>query len=163
MNIKRKICNSKKKLNICLVCSSGGHLIQCYNLSSWWEKYKHFWITFDKIDAKSILSTEKDVIYGFYPTNRNIFNLFRNLILAFKVLTKKRPNVIFSTGAGIAIPFFLIGKIIGAKLIYLEVYDRIDSPTITGKVLYPIVDLFLIQWKEQKKYYPKARLWGQAL
>lgn len=44
----------------------------------------------------------------------------------------------------------------GAKLIYIEVFDRIDKPTMTGKMVYPITDKFVVQWEEQKKVYPKA-------
>ncbi len=40
----------------------------------------------------------------------------------------------------------------GAKLVYIEVFDRIDKPTMTGKMVYPIVDKFIVQWEEQKKF-----------
>jgi len=149
-------------MKICFVVSSGGHLSQVYNLKAWWERYDHFWVTFKKNDAVSVLKNEK-TYYAFHPTNRNIINLVRNAFLAIKVLYKERPDLIFSTGAGIAIPFFYIGKLFGARLIYLEVYDRIDSPTLTGKIVYPITDKFLVQWNEQKRFYSKAELWGQAI
>lgn len=64
--------------------------------------------------------------------------------------------MIISSGAAVAVPFFYIGKLLGAKLIYLEVYDRIDSSTLTGKLVYPVADKFLVQWEEMKKVYPKA-------
>ncbi|KRM64125.1 hypothetical protein FC74_GL002026 [Lacticaseibacillus paracasei subsp. paracasei ATCC 25302 = DSM 5622 = JCM 8130] len=44
----------------------------------------------------------------------------------------------------------------GAKLIYVEVFDRIDKPTVTGKMVYPIADKFIVQWEEMRKVYPKA-------
>ncbi len=149
-------------MKICIVCSSGGHLIQLYNLRPWWSKYERFWITFDKPDAGSILEGEK-VYFAHHPTNKNIKNLIRNTWRAFKILLKQRPHLIISTGAGVAIPFFYVGKLLGAKLIYLEVYDRLDAATLTGKIVYPIVDKFLVQWEEQKQFYPKGELWGQAL
>ncbi|MFR5484962.1 MAG: hypothetical protein ACLTHX_11925 [Blautia massiliensis (ex Durand et al. 2017)] len=43
----------------------------------------------------------------------------------------------------------------GAKLIYIEVFDRIDKPTMTGKMVYPITDKFVVQWEEQKKFIRK--------
>jgi UDP-N-acetylglucosamine:LPS N-acetylglucosamine transferase len=163
MNTNKQSTEESVTHNICIVGSSGGHLIQCYNLKSWWEKYDHFWVTFDKVDAKSMLSNEDNVMFGYYPTNRNIINLFRNLVLAVKILFREKPSILFSTGAGLAIPFFFVGKLMGATLIYLEVYDRIDSPSLTGRLLYHITDLFLVQWEEQRKFYPRAELWGQAL
>ena len=49
-----------------------------------------------------------------------------------------------------------LGKLFGAKLIYIEVFDRIDKPTMTGRLVYPIVDKFIVQWEEMRKVYPKA-------
>lgn len=142
-------------LKICLVGSSGGHLTHLYMLKPFWENKKHFWVTFNKEDARSLLSGER--MYScYYPTNRSIKALIRNTVIAWKVLRKERPNLIISTGAAVAVPFFYLGKLFGAKLIYIEVFDRIDKPTLTGKMVYPIVDKFIVQWEEQKKVYPKA-------
>ena len=73
---------------------------------------------------------------------------------------REKPDIIISSGAAVAVPFFYIGKLIKAKLIYIEVYDRITKPTITGKIVYPITDLFVLQWEEQKKFYPKGIVLG---
>ena len=142
-------------LKICLVGSSGGHLTHLYTLKPFWENRKRFWVTFDKEDARSLLSGER--MYScYYPTNRRIKALIKNTVIAWKVLRKERPNLIISSGAAVAVPFFYLGKLFGAKLIYIEVFDRIDKPTLTGKMVYPIVDKFIVQWEEQKKVYPKA-------
>ena len=69
---------------------------------------------------------------------------------------QRKPDLIISCGAAVAVPFFYIGKLMGAKLVYIEVFDRIDKPTMTGKIVYPIADKFVVQWEEQKKVYPKA-------
>ena len=92
----------------------------------------------------------------FYPTNRNLKNLVKNTVVAWRVLRKERPDIIISSGAAVAVPFFYLGKLFGAKLIYIEVFDRIDKPTLTGKLVYPIVDKFIVQWEEQKRVYKKA-------
>lgn len=142
-------------MKVCLVGSSGGHLAHMYMLKSFWEKNDRFWVTFDKEDAKSLLKKER--MYScYYPTNRNLKALLKNTFLAFKVLRKEKPDVIISSGAAVAVPFFYLGKLMGAKLVYIEVFDRIDKPTITGKLVYPIVDKFIVEWEEMKKVYPKA-------
>ena len=92
----------------------------------------------------------------YYPTNRNILNLIRNTSVAWKVLRKEKPDMIISSGAAVAVPFFVLGKLFGAKLIYIEVFDRIDKPTLTGKLVYPFTDRFIVQWEEMKSVYPKA-------
>ena len=114
---------------------------------------------FDKEDARSLLKDEK-MYPCYFPTNRNIKNLIRNTFLAIRVLKKEKPDLIISSGAAVAVPFFYLGKMMGAKLIYIEVFDRIDKPTMTGKMVYPIVDKFIVQWEEMKKVYPKAVNFG---
>lgn len=142
-------------MKICLVGSSGGHLTHLYMLKPFWKDKERFWVTFDKEDANSLLENEK-MYPCFFPTNRNIKNLIRNTFLAVKILKKERPDLIISTGAAVSVPFFYIGKILGAKLIYIEVFDRIDKPTMSGRMVYPITDRFIVQWEEQKKVYKKA-------
>ena len=144
-----------QKLKICLVGSSGGHLTHLYMLKPFWKDKDRFWVTFDKEDARSLLNGEK--MYScYYPTNRSLKALLKNTMVAWKILRKERPNLIISSGAAVAVPFFYLGKIMGAKLIYIEVFDRIDKSTMTGRLVYPITDKFIVQWEEQKKVYPKA-------
>lgn len=142
-------------LKICLVGSSGGHLSHLYMLKPLWEDKDRFWVTFDKLDANSLLKEERKY-YCYHPTNRNIKNLIKNTFLAIKILKKEKPDLIISSGAAVAVPFFYLGKLRGAKTIYIEVFDRIDKSTLTGKLVYPVTDKFIVQWEEMKKVYPKA-------
>lgn len=144
-------------MKVCFITSSGGHLTHLIQLKEWWKDKERFWVTFEKEDSKSILKDEKKY-WCYFPTNRNIKNLIKNTFLAVKILFKEKPDLIVSTGAAPAIPFFYLGKLFGSKVVYIEVYDRIEKPTITGKLVYPISDLFILQWEEQKKFYPKGRV-----
>ena len=138
-----------RKLKVCLVGSSGGHLTHLYMLKPFWKDKDHFWVTFDKEDARSLLEGEK-MYPCYYPTNRSIKALIKNTKIAWRVLHKEKPDLIISCGAAVAVPFFYLGKIMGAKLIYIEVFDRIDKPTMTGKMVYPITDR-LFSGKNRKK------------
>lgn len=144
-----------KEIKVCLVGSSGGHLAHLYMLKPFWKEKEHFWVTFDKEDAKSILDGER-MYPCYYPTNRNVKNLIKNTVVAWKILRKEKPDLIISSGAAVAVPFFYVGKILRSKLVYIEVFDRIDKPTLTGRLVYPITDLFIVQWEEMKKVYRKA-------
>ena len=131
-------------MKICLVGSSGGHLAHLNLLKEVWETEERFWVTFDKEDAKSILKNEK-MYTCFYPTNRNLANLIRNSFLAFRILRTEKPDIIISSGAAVAVPFFYLGKVFGSKTVYIEVFDRINKPTLTGKLVYPVTDKFIVQ------------------
>ena len=142
-------------MKVCLVGSSGGHLTHLYMLKPFWQDKERIWVTFDKEDARSLL--EGETVYPcYYPTNRSLKALIRNTRIAVKVLRKERPQLIISLGAAVAVPFFWLAKLYGAKTVYIEVFDRIDKPTVTGKMVYPVTDRFIVEWEEMKAVYPKA-------
>ena len=142
-------------MKVCLVGSSGGHLTHLYMLKPFWQDKERFWVTFDKEDARSLLKDER-MYPCHYPTNRSLKALIINTRIAWRTLRKEKPNLIISSGAAVAVPFFYIGKLLGARLIYVEVFDRIDKPTMSGKMVYPITDRFVVQLEEMKAVYPKA-------
>ena len=142
-------------MKVCLVGSSGGHLTHLYMLKPFWQDQQRFWVTFDKEDARSLLEGER-MIPCHFPTNRNLKNLIRNTFLAWKVLRKEKPDLIISSGAAVAVPFFYLGKLFKAKTVYIEVFDRIDASTLSGKLVQPVTDKFIVQWEEMKNVYPKA-------
>ncbi|MEJ7584574.1 MAG: PssD/Cps14F family polysaccharide biosynthesis glycosyltransferase [Acidimicrobiales bacterium] len=145
-----------------LVCSSGGHLTQLHQLEPWWRDHQRWWVTFDKDDARHLLADEQ-VIHAYHPVTRNLANLARNFVLTLSVLRRCRPDVIVSNGAGVAVPFFLLARFFGARTVYVEVYDRIDSRPLTSRMVAPLTDLFLVQWPEQRRMWPGSVLLGPLL
>lgn len=147
---------------VLLVGSSGGHLAQLIALQPWWEDRERTWVTFPTDDARSRLRGER-AQWAHYPTTRNIPNLLRNLALAFSVIRQTRPDVVVSTGAAVAFPFFLVARLRRIPTVYLEVYDRLDSPTMTGRLCHPLSTLFCVQWEEQRALYKDAEVVGTVL
>lgn len=142
-------------MKVCLVGSSGGHLTHLYMLKPFWKKHERIWVTFDKEDSRSLLENEK-MYPCYFPSNRSLKALVINTGIAWKILRDERPDLIISSGAAVAVPFFYLGKLFGAKNIYIEIYDRIDSPTMTGKMVYPVTDCFIVEWEEMKKVYKNS-------
>lgn len=149
-------------MKICLVCSSGGHFFELYSLNSLWAKHDHFWVTFEREDTKCLLGGEK-VYWAAAPTNRNIKNLVRNSYLAARVIARERPTVVISTGAGVALPFLYFGRLLGLQTIYIESLARITDLSLTGRLVYPVVKEFLVQWPELAERYRRARFRGQVV
>jgi UDP-N-acetylglucosamine:LPS N-acetylglucosamine transferase len=119
-------------------------------------------VTFDTADARSQLDGER-VVFAHSPTTRNVPNLLRNMLVARRVLAAEQPDMVVSTGAGVAIPFFLLARLRGRSTIYLEVFDRIDSRTVTGRVCKPLSTEFLVQWEAQRVLYDGGRVIGPLL
>lgn len=149
-------------MRILFAASSGGHLAQLVSLRPWWSAHERLWVTFDTEDASAGLAGE-EVVHAFHPTTRHLGNLARNTALATSVVRRWRPDVVVSTGAAVAVPFFVMAKAIGARTCYIEVFDRLDSRTLTGRLCYPMADAFYVQWEEQRRLYPDSVLIGQTL
>ena len=109
-----------------LVCSPGGHLLQLLRLQPAWEGMETTWVTLPAADTDYLLREER-VVLGRGPTNRNLRALVSNLRLAWRTVRRERPDVILSTGAALAVPFFLAGKLCGARLVFVESLTRTTS------------------------------------
>lgn len=149
-------------VSVLLVGSSGGHLAQLMALEPWYARRRTHWVTFRTPDAVSRLLGQS-VTWAFFPTTRNVRNLVRNFGLAITDLRRERPELVVSTGAAVAFPYFLVARLLGIRTAYIEVYDRLDSPTLTGRLCRPLSSVFLVQWPEQRTFYPTAHLIGGLL
>lgn len=149
-------------MRVLIVCSSGGHLTQAWALREWWGAHERSWVTLPTEDARSRLVGER-VVEAHYPTVRNLPNLARNFPLARRVLRAERPDLVFSTGAAIAVPFFVQARRFGVRTAFLEPVDRITSPSLSGRLVYPFADQFFVQWEEMKTVYPGAENIGIVL
>ncbi|PRY01845.1 UDP-N-acetylglucosamine--LPS N-acetylglucosamine transferase [Allonocardiopsis opalescens] len=137
------------------VASSGGHLSQLLALRPWWRARRRTWVTFRTADAVSALAGET-VVWAHHPTTRDLPNLLRNTALAWRTLRRERPDVVVTTGAAVAFPFFVLARLLGVPTVYIEVYDRIDAPTLTTRLCAPFTSLHLVQWPGQLDFLPRA-------
>lgn len=127
-----------------------------------WGEMEREWATLPGPDVDVLLAAER-VTLGRGPTNRSVVNLVRNLGLAWRLLRERRPDAILSTGAGLAVPFFLVGKLLGVRLVYVESLTRTESPSLTGRLVYPLADRFFVQWPELAARLRRAELAGSVL
>jgi UDP-N-acetylglucosamine:LPS N-acetylglucosamine transferase len=148
---------------ILLVGSSGGHLAQLMRLEPWWSEHERAWVTFGTKDAVSLLSEEADVTWAHHPTTRNVKNLVKNSGQALRTMRRFRPTVVVSTGAAVALPYFVLARAWGVRTVYIEVFDRISTPTLTGRLVRPFTDFMCVQWPEQKSLYGGAIVVGPLL
>lgn len=148
-------------MNISLICSSGGHLYELFSLENFWKQYTRFWVTFDKHDVHYLLEQER-VYYAYHPTNRHLFNMLRNFSLAWRILKKEGPDVLITTGAGLAVPFIYVAKIFKIHTIYIESLARVENLSLSGKLVYWITDRFYVQWPSLETKYRRAIFRGRV-
>ncbi len=153
------------KRNVLFVASTGGHLNELMQLKELFDKYDFHLITEKTKSNMYLKDTYKNkvnyLVYGTkdhplsYPF-KLLFNCFKSLYLYIKI----HPDYIVTTGVHTAGPICCLGKILGTRIIYIETFANMTSKTITGKLLYPIADKFIVQWESMKKIYPKATYGG---
>ena len=145
-----------------LVGSSGGHLRQLMPVAELWPTADRAWVTFDTPDAVSQLTGES-VRWAYWPTTRSARNLVRNTWLAWKLLRGGQFDVVVSTGAAVAVAFFLVARLRGVPTVFIEVYDRVDSRTLTARLCRPLTTLFCVQSPSQQELYQGSVLIGPLL
>ena len=142
---------------ICFAASTGGHFEQLMMLKPLMSKYDSIIIT-----EKSQYSVENKEIKTYYLNQVNrkektfLFRMIVNSLKTIKILIIEKPDIIISTGALSTIPLCLFGKLLRKKIIFIESFAKINSPTLTGKLVYKFADQFYVQWEEMKSIYPKA-------
>lgn len=147
----------QKNNKLCVVCSAGGHLTEAL-MAIEGVSVPAFIVTYFLPHLEKSLS-EHEVYYISNP-HKNLFKYLFNFIQSFIIYIKKKPRYILSTGSGMTIGLCLVGKFFGSKIIYIETGARIHTPSLTGKFMYHISDLFIVQWKPLLKHFPRATYGG---
>lgn len=151
----------KRQKTICFAASSGGHFEQLMMLKPLMEKYNGFIVTEStQYNKNNTDDNEKIKTYYLKQVNRKeilmLFNMLINFFKSLKILIINKPDIIITTGVLAIIPLCLMGKIFGKKIIFIESFAKIESPTLTGKMMYKFADQFYVQWPNMLKIYPKA-------
>lgn len=158
--MKRK--NSKKKSpKICFAASTGGHYEQLMMLRPLMEKYDSFVLT-EETDYETSLKDKKT--YYLHQVNRKeklfIPEMIGNSLRSLGIFVREQPDVVICTGVLAMIPMCLLAKAFGRKLIYIESFAKVTTPTETGKLMYRFADQFYVQWESMLEVFPNAKYVG---
>ena len=145
-------------MKICLVCSHGGHLTEILHFKEAFEGHETFFITYD-----SARTRELERKYLLRNIGKNPLLMTVALLSTFRILLKEKPALIISTGSEIAIPAFYLAKIFRIKTIFIETWTRVIQPSGTGRVVYPVSDVFLVQWERLLPEYGKKAKYEGAI
>lgn len=137
--------SSSTPTDVLLIADPGGHLYELAALNNVWSQFSHAWVTVDGADV-SVLTGER-VFYARGPTRRNVKNFVRNAFVAVRLIRRLRPRVIVATGAGLAVPFLWVGRLLGVRVLFLECSGRVDL-SLSGRLVAPIVHRLYVQWPE---------------
>lgn len=147
------------KKKVLFISSVGGHLTQLLQLKELFDEYDYKIVT-EKTKITEKMKSEHNMSYLLYGARnypvKYIFKFIANCLKSLFLFLQFRPDCIITTGAHTAVPMCYIGKLFGKKIIFIESFAKTSSPNLSGKLVYPIADLFIVQWESMLKYYPKA-------
>ena len=150
-----------RRPRVALVCSHGGHLTEMHLLWPALERFDCFLVTYRCARTEgTTLVRDK---YLLPDIGTNVARMGASMIRALSILRTERPDMVLSTGAEIAIPFLWTGKLMGATTVYIESWCRVHSPSNTGRAVYPVADLFLVQWPALLEVYGRKAQYVGAL
>lgn len=141
---------------VCFAASSGGHFEQLMMLRPLMEKYEGFVVT-----EKTGYKVETGFpTYELAQVNRReksfALNMLRNAVSSLRIFLKESPDAVVTTGVLATIPLCLICKLAGGRVIYIESFAKINTPTETGRLMYRFADRFYVQWESMLAVYPNA-------
>ena len=146
---------------VLFISSTGGHLDELLELKTLFDKYDYFIITEKDKSTKNLIKIYNNrisfLLYGtrqqkvLYP-----FILLINILKSIYFYLRIRPQYIVTTGTHTAVPICYLGKLFGSKVIFIETFANRTTKTLSGRIIYPISNLFIVQWEEMLKLYPKA-------
>lgn len=154
--------NNKKRLLV--VLGEGGHTAELLNLiDKFDDKYVYSYLLSKEDNLSEEQIRQKGPVYRITrPRGKNssiysaVFRILGSIPATLKMLFKIRPDAILSTGPAIAVPVSIMGKLLGARIIFVETGSRVKKLSLTGRLMYPWCDLFLVQWPQLAEKIPKA-------
>ena len=135
-------------MKIALVCTHGGHLTEILHLTEAFEGHETFFITYD-----SPRTRELGCRYLLRNIGKNPLLMALTCLKTYRILRKEKPRLIVSTGSEIAIPAFYLSRFLGINTVFVESWTRVAQPTGTGKIVYPVTDIFLVQWERLREIF----------
>lgn len=73
-------------------------------------------------------------------------NLFRVALTVFLLLLRSRPDVVITTGAAPGYFAVRFGKLLGARVVWIDSIANADELSMSGVKAGKFVDLWLTQW-----------------
>lgn len=145
-------------MKIALVCTRGGHMTETLQLLPAFEGCELFFVAPHSPRDAELQTLGR--VYFSQPVEAKVLPFLGFFGLAWRVLRREQPDVVLSLGPEIAIPFFVLGKLLGMKTIFIESWCRVENLSLTGRIVYGWVDEFWVQWPQLEALYPRARFHG---
>lgn len=148
---------------VMFICSAGGHLTEILKIDKLFKKYDYVLVTEKNkisIDLQKKYNIEFLMYGSRYYLPKYIFVFIINFFKSIYLFFKYQPDLVYTTGAHTCIVMCYLAKLFRKKVIFIEVFDRTTTPTLSGRMVYKIADVFIVQHEELLNNYKKAKYIG---
>lgn len=149
-------------MKICFAASAGGHLTQLLQLTKNIRGYVQFLVTTEHEVVSSF--EPHGVVYVVAKANRTEpLRLTLMFVQCLKILFEERPDVVISTGAAVGCILCTLAKATGKRAVWIDSIANVDSLSLSGKIVRPFADVFLVQWPDLANRYQRTRYVGTLI
>ncbi len=152
----------QKRMKVCLAASGGGHLSQMLKLIDSWQGHETFYITTAEVVKEQLQKLGRVYVVG-ECNRRSLLRTVKVLLCCMKIIFAERPDVVISTGAAVGCISCFLGKLTGAKVIWVDSITNIERLSVSGRMVRFIADLFFVQWPELTAKYRGVQFAGTVI
>ncbi len=149
-------------MKICLAASAGGHLSQLLKIASVWSGHEIYWITSTEVVRASLGGNGNVHVVG--ECNRQhplrVLGVLRHCM---RIMREEKPDLVISTGAAPGCMAAVIGHLVGARVIWLDSITNVRRLSLSGRLIRPFADLFLVQWPALARKYRGVEYVGAVI
>lgn len=113
------------------------------------------WVT-SQTPRGETLQREAEEVELLPEYGRSPLKALANVLAAARIVVRRRPRTVVTSGAGVVAPLCLLARLAGARLLYVETMARVNSPSLTARVLSRIASRVVVQWPELAPALPRA-------
>lgn len=97
------------------------------------------------------------------PAWRAALRLVQAAVESLRVLRQARPAAILTSGPALAIPLAGWARLLRIPVIFIETGSRVHALSLTGRLIRPLANLYIVQWPELLPLVPGAVYAGRLL
>lgn len=149
----------KKKMRVCLAASAGGHMAQLLKFARILSDYETFVITTSSTVQKKLREYGRVYVVG-ECNRKRLIRVITVLFRTIQIILREKPDVVISTGAAVGCIACFLGRLIGAKVVWIDSITNVQWISLSGRMVRYVADLFLVQWPDLADKYAKAEYAG---
>ena len=146
---------------ILLVSSGGGHWVELLRISAAFEGHDTQYVSSQDVD--SVPNGQRQHITIPDGSRTNIMGILKTFIRLWKIEHDFLPDLVVTTGAAPGLIGIVIGRLLGAKTIWLDSIASSERASLSGRLAQPCATLWLTQWEAVARQHRRLKCFGKVV